>query len=158
MKKNKDALTDHLNSMDPTGSIKFTDEPETDGNILYFDALIFRKEDGSVKIKVYQKKMHTDQYLHFNSHNLLNHKLGVFRTLYNQFNNIVNDPADVVIEITVNQALTKCEYSEWLFKKVKQQLNQKAAELGKNKTTKKDQPAKRPPSPTHPCVKGLSEV
>ena len=81
-----DVLTDHLNSMNSTWSIKFMDELNTESSILFLDTLISRKEDESVKIQVYQTKMHTDQYLHFNSYHPLNHKLGVIWTLYARCN------------------------------------------------------------------------
>ena len=59
--------------------------------------------------------------------------------MYNRCNNIVMDPADTVTEIThMNQAFFKCGYPDWAFKKVKQQLDKKAAEPKKSKTTKKD--------------------
>ena len=75
-------LTDHLNQADPSGSIKFTHEEEQEGSIPFLDALIEREEDGHVKIKVYRKKTHTDQYLNFASHHPLHHKMGVVRTLH----------------------------------------------------------------------------
>jgi len=73
-------LTDHLYTMDDSGSITFTYEEETDGSIPLLDALIVRKDDGSVKVLVYRKNTHTDQYLHFESHHRLHHKLGVITT------------------------------------------------------------------------------
>ncbi|XP_072051531.1 uncharacterized protein [Amphiura filiformis] len=74
-------LTEHLNTIDPTGSIKFTHEEEDQGKIPFLDTLIVRKEDGSVKMLVYRKKTHTDQYLNFKSQYPLHQKLGVIRTL-----------------------------------------------------------------------------
>ena len=74
-------LTQHLNMIDPTGSIKFTYEEESDRKIPLLDTLIVRKEDGSVKLLVYRKKTHTDQYLNFQSQHPLHQKLGVIRTL-----------------------------------------------------------------------------
>ncbi len=56
-------LTDHLNSIDDTGSIKFTHEEETNRSIAFLDMKIQHREDGSIKIKVYRKPPHTDQYL-----------------------------------------------------------------------------------------------
>ena len=50
------ALTEHLNHADPTNSIKFTHEEETEGKIPFLDTLICRKEDGSVKLQLYPKK------------------------------------------------------------------------------------------------------
>ena len=49
----RDELTVHLNTIDTTGSIKFMDEPETEGSIPFLDALISHVEDGKVKVQVY---------------------------------------------------------------------------------------------------------
>ena len=72
-----DILTNHLNSTDKTGSIKVTVEKEVDGRLPVLDALIIRRADGDVKLLVYRKKTHTDQYLNFKSHHPLHHKMGV---------------------------------------------------------------------------------
>ena len=77
-----EALTDHLNGIDKTNSIKFTHEPDKNGQIPFLDTLITRREDGSIKLLVYRKATHTDQYLSFQSHHPLQHKLAVIRTLY----------------------------------------------------------------------------
>ena len=61
-------LTEHLNQIDPTDNIKFTHEEEDEGKIPFLDTLIVRKPDKSVKLLVYRKKTHTDQYLSFSSH------------------------------------------------------------------------------------------
>ena len=76
-----DNLTQHLNQSDKIGSIKFTYEEE---NIHFLDTLIVRKEDGTVKLLLYRKPTHTDQYLQFDSHHPLEHKLSVIRTLLNR--------------------------------------------------------------------------
>ena len=69
------------------------------------------KEDGKVKVQVYQKATHTDQYLNFSFHYLLNDKLGVIHTLYDHYNNIVREEADAEKEINhVNRALGACCY------------------------------------------------
>ena len=71
-------------------------------------------------------------------------------------NNIATDPAVTVKEIThMNQVLSKCGYLEWDFRKVVQQLDQKAVEPKKSKTTKKDQPVAKT-SITIPYIKGWS--
>ncbi|XP_072043299.1 uncharacterized protein [Amphiura filiformis] len=56
-------LTEHLNQTEPTGNIKFTHEPERNKQIPFLDTLIIRKPDGSVKLLIYRKPTHTDQYL-----------------------------------------------------------------------------------------------
>ena len=89
-----DAWSEHLNNMDPTGSIKFTHEIETDNTIAFLDTLLERKEDGSVKVKVYRKKTHTNQYLAFDSYHPLHQKLGVPRTLLNRCDEIVTEEED----------------------------------------------------------------
>jgi len=58
-------LTNHINTTDPTGNIKSTYEEEEDKQIPFLDTLLVRREDGSVKLLVYRKKAHTDQYLNF---------------------------------------------------------------------------------------------
>jgi len=74
-------FTDHLNFIDDTNSVKFTYEEESNGVILFLDLLINRQPDKTVKIQVYCKPTHTDQYLHFRSHHPIHHKSGVVRTL-----------------------------------------------------------------------------
>ena len=114
----RDLLTDHLNSMDMSGSIRFIDEPEVGGRIPFLDALVTRKSDGSIKVQVYRNKTHTDQFLNFKSHYSLQQTLGIIRTLYDRCDNIVTDPKDVKAGVQhVNKALGKCRYPSWTFKK-----------------------------------------
>ena len=89
-----EALTDHLNGIDKTNSIKFTHEPENNGQIPFLDTLITRREDGSIKLLVYRKATHTDQYLSFQSHHPLQHKLAVIRTLLERSDSIVMEEED----------------------------------------------------------------
>jgi len=75
-------LTDHINTIDPTGNIKFTYKEEEDKHTPFLDTLLVRWEDGSVKLLVaYRKKSHTDYYLNISSHHPLNHKLAVIREM-----------------------------------------------------------------------------
>jgi len=102
-------LTDHINTIDPTGNIKFTYEEEEDKQIPFLDTLLVRREDGSVKRLVYRKKSHTDQYLNFRSHHPLNHKLAVIRTLLERCYSIVTEEDDQKKdEEHVAKALRKC--------------------------------------------------
>ncbi len=89
-----DNLTAHLNRTDPTGSIKFTHEKKHEGITPFLDTLIVRKPDGSVKLLVYCKSTHTDQYLIFASHHPIHHKLGVVRTLLDRCNNVLTEKGE----------------------------------------------------------------
>ena len=74
-------------------------------------------EEGGVKVQVYSKTTHTDQYLSFCSHHPLNHKLGVICTLYDRCDTIVMEEADAAAEIThMDKALGRCGYPKWSFR------------------------------------------
>ncbi|XP_072025294.1 uncharacterized protein [Amphiura filiformis] len=125
-KEQVDNLTDHLNQSDPTGNIKFTYEKEQEGTIPFLDTLIVRKADGSVKLLVYRKVTHTDQYLNFESHHPIHHKLGVVRTLLDRMNSIVTEEEDrKQEEEKIKQALGRCGYPGWTFKQVKEKMVKK---------------------------------
>ena len=47
----------------------------------FLDVLITKKEDGSLAHQVYQKKTHTDKYVHASSHHPLSQKLGILHIL-----------------------------------------------------------------------------
>ncbi len=152
------ALTDHINSIDETGNIKFTHEEEQEGCIPFLDTLIVRKDSGSIKLLVYRKKTHTDQYLNFESHHPLHQKLGVIRTLLDRGQNIVTEESDQLVEENkVITALKGCGYPNWAFTKVKDQMknNTKTKET---KRTHKDGEKKTKGMVVIPYVKGLSET
>ena len=148
-------LTNHLNSVDESGSIKFTHEEETNGSIPFLDTLIVRTGD-RVKLKVYRKKTHTNQYLSFHSHHPLHHKLGVVRTLLDRCEGIVTEEEDRKEERnTIKDALKVCGYPTWTMTTVQDQLNKKE-ERKANKKKEKDQEKNRG-MVIVPYVKSLSE-
>ena len=114
-------LTDHLNQADSTNSIKFTHEEEKNGKIPFLDTLIIRKSNGAIKLLVYRKPTHTDQYLNFSSEHPLHQKMGVIRTLFDRMNSVVTEEDDRLIEEErVRAALRTCGYPEWAMNKVKE--------------------------------------
>ena len=121
-----EALTDHLwvNGIDKTNCIKFTHKPEKNGQIPFLDTLITRREDGPIKLLVYRKATHTDQYLSFQSHHPLQHKLAVIRTLLERSDSIVTEEEDRKQEEEhIRTALHTCGYPDWAIKKVKRNMN-----------------------------------
>ncbi|XP_072033102.1 uncharacterized protein [Amphiura filiformis] len=129
-------LTEHLNTVDTTGNIKFTFEEECEGKIPFLDTLIVRKEDGTVKLLVYRKKTHTDQYINFDSQHPLHQKIGVIRSLLDRMHSIVSEDKDKEEEESrIRKAVTNCGYPKWAFDKAKQQVEGKA-EVKKNKEQK----------------------
>jgi len=61
---------------------------------MVLDMLLARREDGHVKLLVYRKKTHTDQYLNFASHHPIQHKLSVIRTLIDRCFKLVIEQKD----------------------------------------------------------------
>jgi len=109
--------------VDDTGSIKFTAEQEQDDQMPFLDTLVVRKADGRVKLLVYRKKTHTDQYLHFSSHHPVQHKLSVVRTLLDRSSQIVTEAEDrEQEEHHIRTALARCGYPEWSINQVKSQM------------------------------------
>ena len=150
-----DNLTAHLNQTDPTDSIKFTYEKESNNSIPFLDTLIVRKPDGSVKLLVYRKATHTDQYLNFGSHHPIHHKLGVVRTLLDRMNNVVTEESDKQLEEEkIKSALSRCGYPNWAFKQVKDKMDNKQVKIT---TKKKDNAKKSRGYVAIPYVEGLSE-
>jgi hypothetical protein len=65
----KEKLTDFLNHLNGIhNNIQFTMEIEYEGHLPFLDINIYRKMDGSLRHKVYQKPTHTNLYLHQKSH------------------------------------------------------------------------------------------
>jgi len=110
-KGSTEKLTNLLNSLDTTGSIEFTYEEQ---------------QDGSLKLCIYRKSTHTDQYLNFSSHHPAEHKLSVVRTLLERSQNLVTDSQDKTQEDAhVEEAVRACGYPSWSFAKVRRQIESK---------------------------------
>ncbi|XP_072023472.1 uncharacterized protein [Amphiura filiformis] len=121
-----DEFTDHINSQD--NNIKFTREEEEDGQLPFLDTLIVRASDGSVKVKIFRKPTHTDQYLSFASHLPLEHKLSVIKTLLYR-SEIVTDPEDRAEEIEhVKGALRNRGYRDWTFFRAQEKCEKSASQ------------------------------
>lgn len=147
-----DSFSDHINSLDP--HIKFTSEPEENGALAFLDTLTVRQPDGSLKVKIYRKPTHTDQYLNFQSNQPLEHKLGVIRTLHHRANTVITDELDKTEEKQhINKALRNCGYPKWAIDKA---VKPKATR--DNSATDRNTPLNTPRTfIAIPYVKGISE-
>ncbi|XP_051781539.1 uncharacterized protein LOC127527292 [Erpetoichthys calabaricus] len=109
-------FTDHINGVDK--HIKFTREDMKNNKLAFLDCEISIVNGGHLKVDVYRKPTHTDQYLRFDSLHPLEHKLGVIRTLQHRANTIPTDSeAREAEEHHVKKALNKCGYPSWSFVK-----------------------------------------
>ena len=152
-------FTDHLNTIDPTGKVQFTVEPESsDGKMAMLDVKIIRRPDGSLRLQIYRKSTHTDQYLMFDSHHPVEHKLSVVRTLLSRKDEIVTEEEDKIEEEKhIKQALRACKYPDWAINRVQKQLDDKKQGITPHKKQKEANNIKSRGQQTVPYVQGVSE-
>ncbi len=80
---------------------------------LWCSMLITSKTNGSLKFSVYRKPTHTDQYLQFNSHQPMEHKMGVIRMLTHRANTIITEEEDKEEEVQhIKKVLSIASYSK----------------------------------------------
>ena len=130
-------MTNHLNVQDPTGNVQFTNEEmDAEKRLPYLDVKLIVNPDGSIRLKVYRKETHTDQYLMFDSHHPVEHKLSVIRTLLGRKDNIVTEEADKLEEEKhVKEVLKQCKYPDWAIQRVETELKEKK-DIAKSKEKK----------------------
>ena len=93
-KDSVEKLTEFLNELDDSHNIKFTYEVEQGSQLTFLDLLLNRTENGGLKLQIYRKPTHTDQYLNFSSHHPIEHKLSVVRTLLERSQCLVTEIED----------------------------------------------------------------
>jgi hypothetical protein len=121
---------DHLNSIDPTDSIKFTHEEMVDNHIPFLDADLHVNPNGSIKLLVYRKPTHTNQYLSFSSHHHISHKISVIRTPVDRAETVVTTKEDRKDEMeSIKMALNHCGYPKWMIDETKKKIEDKKNNL-----------------------------
>jgi len=96
----KEKLTDFLNHLNGIhNNIQFTVEREDEGHLPFLDTDIYRKMDGSLGYRVYQKPTHTNLYLHQKSHHHPANKHSVLSSLV-QRATALRDQESVASELT----------------------------------------------------------
>ena len=113
------AFLDHINSIDQ--HIKFTSEDQReDGFMPFLDTLVMTNEDGSLSTAVYRKPIHTDLYLHWDSHHTIPSKYSVIGTLLHRIKTICSNTQLLKQEEDhVHRTLTKCKYPAWALNRIK---------------------------------------
>jgi hypothetical protein len=103
-----------LNSLHP--NIKWTKELEVNRRITMLDVTIIRQSDGNLQSDVYCKPTHTNQYINFNSHQPLQHKLSTINSLTRRAALIPSTDKLRAAELArVEEALELNEYSLWAY-------------------------------------------
>jgi hypothetical protein len=99
-----------------------------DGQLPFLDCLVHHNTDYSLKITVYRKPTHTDQYFNFKSHHHLAHKRSVVNTLLYRADTIVTDPKDRADEKKhIRAVLTDNGYHPWALTPLKPKNRDPAA-------------------------------
>ena len=109
-------------------------------------------------ISIYRKPTHTDQYLHFDSHHPISHKLSVIRTLFHRADVAVTDPKEKEKELKhVKSALAHCGYRNWTFDLARK--NKKQSNSADTASAANNQPAQAKSSTfiLLPYIDGLSQ-
>ena len=78
-KYDKRETLDELNKFNC--KVQFTYESTTNNTLPFLDCLIKRDNEGRLQTKVYRKKTHTGQYLHYTSNQPEHVKIGNIKTL-----------------------------------------------------------------------------
>nr|VZI40527.1 unnamed protein product [Spirometra erinaceieuropaei] len=88
---------EHLNAVFP--DIQFTMEEEENNQLAFPDVLVYRKDCGGLKTKVFRKATNTMQVLNFNSNHPISHKRSCVRTLYRRVETHCSEPEDKIAEL-----------------------------------------------------------
>ena len=92
--------------------IHFTIEaPYNNGSIAFLNTLVSPGPDNTILTSVYRKPMHTDQYLHWDSHHNLSAKYSVFNTLTHKARTVcTNMQLQHKEEEPIKSTLLRCKY------------------------------------------------
>ena len=129
-----------------------------DNSLPFLDVLVKRHSNtGQLTTSVYRKKTHTDQYLNFQSHHPVQHKLGVVRTLMDRKEVLISQNEDKITEDEhIKSALKSCCYPNWVYDQVDHQKLKKSQTVTKSNVNKSSQEKCRG-RVTIPYIKGVSE-
>ena len=116
------------------------------------DVNVKRASNGQLSFSVYRKPTHTDHYLQFSSHQPLEHKLGVFRTLQHRAKHHITNIEDLEEENKhIKKVLTIAGYPAWTW-------DNPAARKRKDPPSRTQGPTSPHGHVTLPYIQGTSEA
>ena len=93
-------------------------EEESNGELAFLDILL-KRNNGEISVLVYRKPTHTDQYLHYSSHDQASCKESVVSSLFNRAYSIITNKDDLYKEnARIKQALKENGYRESIINKI----------------------------------------
>ena len=112
------SLHTYLNSIHT--DVQWTKEIETNGRIAMLDVTIIRNTNGTLDFDVYRKPTHTNQYIHFNSHQPLSHKFSTIHSLTRRAELLPSTDAIKEQEKKrVREALSLNGYPNWAYERAR---------------------------------------
>ena len=96
-KYDKRETLDELNKFNC--KVQFTYESTTNNTLPLLDCLIKRDNEGRLQTKVYRKKTHTGQYLHYTSNQPEHVKIGTIKTLVRRAKIVCNTEESLTDEL-----------------------------------------------------------
>ena len=97
-------------------NITFTVEVEQNNTPAFLDTCICLKDDGSTKVKGYQKVTHRDQYFNWESSHSLEQKWSVVKTLLQITESLTPEEEDKTKAVEhIRKGLENKRYKPWIF-------------------------------------------
>ena len=147
----------HINNLHQ--NIKFTMEEESNGKLAVLDTLL-KQNNGEISVLVYRKPTHTDQYLHYSSHQQTSCKESVVFSLFNRAYSIITNKDDLHKEnARIKQVLKENGYQESIISKIFKRItnNHSLPQLQQQRQTADIQEEDIKMSIYLPYVEGTSE-
>ena len=91
--------------------VQFTYESPTDNTLPFLDCLIEIDNGGRLQTKVYRKKTHTGQYIHYTSNQLEHVKVGTIKTLVRRAETVCSTEESLTDELNY---IKKNNMVKWL--------------------------------------------
>ena len=135
------------------------EDSRSDEFMPFLDNLVTPTLDGSLSIKVYRKRTHTDLYLQWDSHHTIAAKYSVVNTLHHRARSVCPNQQLLEEEDHLQKVQTENKYPIWALNRMRMKIKA----LSKQDQNKRDNyianntSGNRKPNMVLPYVRGLSE-